>query len=107
MPTVNSNEYITIPCAAKRAQVTTRTLRSWVASGLLPAYRIGPRVLRIMVADLEAIIKPVNSGATGQDAESSIEAAIQRAVDTAPPLTDEQVARITLILRGGGAVAPQ
>jgi excisionase family DNA binding protein len=38
--------------------VTTKTVRVWIATGVLPAYRIG-NTIRIRRGDVEAALKPV------------------------------------------------
>lgn len=46
---------ITIAAAAESRNVSTRTVRRWIAAGLLPAYRTGPHLIRINPADLDAL----------------------------------------------------
>lgn len=48
--------------AAEYLGITDRTLRRMIAAGKLPAYRLGPRLLRIDVADLDALLRPVPVG---------------------------------------------
>lgn len=48
--------------AAEYLGITDRTLRRMIAAGKLPAYRLGPRLLRIDVADLDALMRPVPVG---------------------------------------------
>lgn len=45
--------------AAEYLGITDRTLRRWVASGQLPAYRLGVRLLRFKQSDLDALLQPV------------------------------------------------
>lgn len=45
--------------AAEIANVHPRTLRRYVASGRLRAYRVGPRLLKVDLADVEALFVPV------------------------------------------------
>lgn len=46
--------------AAEYAGVTDRTIRRYIAEGKLPASRLaGQRLLRIRIADLEALFEPV------------------------------------------------
>ncbi|WP_441958027.1 helix-turn-helix domain-containing protein [Mycolicibacterium houstonense] len=40
--------------SASYLNVTDRTCRRYVARGLLPARRVGPRLLRVRLSDLEA-----------------------------------------------------
>jgi len=46
---------ITIRQAAELKAVSTKTIRRWIALGLLPAERVGPRLIRISPDDLEAV----------------------------------------------------
>jgi excisionase family DNA binding protein len=39
--------------------VSTRTIRRWIATGRLPAYRVGDKLLRIDPADLDRISRRV------------------------------------------------
>lgn len=48
---------------ADLAGVSTRTLRRRIAEGILPAYRTGPRLIRLDPADLLEMIKPMNEAA--------------------------------------------
>lgn len=47
--------------AAKYANVHPRTLRRYIASGRLTAYRVGPRLIKVDLNELEAIFRPVGS----------------------------------------------
>lgn len=52
-------EYLTIQEAATSRKVSQRTIRRWIASGLLQAIRLGPTLVRINsdeLARLERII---------------------------------------------------
>lgn len=48
--------------ACEHLGVTDRTLRTYIAEGRLPAYRLGPRLVRIDAADLDALLRPVPVG---------------------------------------------
>lgn len=41
--------------AAQVAGVHPSTIRRWIDAGLLPAYRVGPRLIRIKESDLNAV----------------------------------------------------
>ncbi len=50
---------MTIAAAAAYADVHPVTLRRWVAAGRLPAYRVGPRLLKVDRDELEGIVRPI------------------------------------------------
>lgn len=50
--------------------ITDRTLRRYVAEGKLPAYRLGPRLLRFRRSDLDALLRPVPAAGGGARAAS-------------------------------------
>lgn len=54
---------ITAEEAARLIGVTERTVRTWIATGILPAYRLGPRVVRLKMADVERALTPVQAAA--------------------------------------------
>ena len=43
--------------------VHTRTLRRWIAEGRLTAYRVGPRLIKVDLTELDRLQQPVGSGA--------------------------------------------
>jgi excisionase family DNA binding protein len=45
--------------AAQRIGVDTQTIRKYIAEGRLPAYRLGDRVIRLNVEDVEALLIPL------------------------------------------------
>lgn len=49
--------------AADRLGVSYRTVRRWIATGRLTAVRVGPRLLKVSAADLDALMQPVGGGA--------------------------------------------
>jgi excisionase family DNA binding protein len=50
--------YIGIPEAAIYLDVAPKTIRKLIADKELQAYRIGKRVLKVRLADLDAVLKP-------------------------------------------------
>lgn len=48
--------YLTIAETAARLRCSTKTVRRFVASGKLPAYRVGPIMLRIRITDVDAMV---------------------------------------------------
>lgn len=49
--------------AAEDADVSTRTLRRWIAEGRLTGYRVGPRLVKIDLAELDALARPIPTAA--------------------------------------------
>jgi excisionase family DNA binding protein len=51
--------YITQKEAAEVLCLTDRTVRNMVADGRLRAYRLGPRVVRLRLDEVEAALEPI------------------------------------------------
>ena len=52
-------KYLTLAEAAEMYGVSERTLRRRISEGRLPAYRIGPRAIRVSVADVENLARRI------------------------------------------------
>ncbi len=52
------DEYLSPAQVAEELQVTTVTVRRWIASGELPAAKAGPRKWRIRRADVSQMLSP-------------------------------------------------
>lgn len=50
---------VSIAQAAERAGVSRDTIRRRIADGSLPAARLGPRLIRLDPADVDALLRPV------------------------------------------------
>lgn len=50
---------VSIAVAAEQADVHPRTIRRWIAAGRLPAFRVGPHLVKIDLNDLDVFIRPV------------------------------------------------
>ena len=48
--------YLTLQEAAERLRCSTKTVRRYVASGRLTAYRVGPTMLRVSAEQLDAMV---------------------------------------------------
>ena len=59
--------------AAKIAGVCRKTILRRIADGSLPAAKFGPRLLRIDVADLEALYQPVGGAADVADLDATLQ----------------------------------
>ncbi|WP_127475055.1 helix-turn-helix domain-containing protein [Microbacterium sulfonylureivorans] len=62
MEATAKNAWGTIQQAADTAQVSDKTIRRWVAAGLIEAQRFGPRLIRVDMTSLEALGRPLTSG---------------------------------------------
>ncbi len=60
-PTI-ARKYLTLAEAAEWYGVSERTLRRRIAEGRLPAFRIGPRSIRVKAVDVEALAEPIPAG---------------------------------------------
>ncbi|MDQ3627854.1 MAG: helix-turn-helix domain-containing protein [Actinomycetota bacterium] len=60
-----SPTFLSIEAAAGALDVHPRTIRRRIAEGRLKAYRVGPRQIRIRVADLDALLAPIPTAAIG------------------------------------------
>lgn len=47
--------YVSLAQAADHVGVSERTIRRWIADGRLAGYRVGPRLVRVDRAELEAL----------------------------------------------------
>lgn len=47
--------YVSLAQASDHVGVSDRTIRRWIADGRLVGYRVGPRLLRVDRAELEAL----------------------------------------------------
>jgi excisionase family DNA binding protein len=55
--------FIGIPEAATYLGVAEKTIRGLIRDNRLPAYRLGYRVIKIRIEDLETVLSPVGVGA--------------------------------------------
>lgn len=52
-----------IPVAAETADVSTKTIRRYIAAGRIHAYRVGPKLIKVDLDELLASFQPVGGGA--------------------------------------------
>jgi excisionase family DNA binding protein len=57
--TINGAQMLSLSQASAQLGVSIRTLRRRIATGDLPAYRSGRRILRVRSADLDRIFRRV------------------------------------------------
>lgn len=51
--------FASINAAAEYAGVSTKTIRRYIAAGRLTGYRFGPRLIKINLAEVDALLSPV------------------------------------------------
>jgi excisionase family DNA binding protein len=50
---------LTIADAAVRLRVSTKTIRRRIADGSLTGYRVGPHLIRLDPAEVDALMRPI------------------------------------------------
>lgn len=90
---------LTVPDAAIYGGVSKKTIRRWIAEGRLAAIRLGPRSIRIDLAELERLAEPVGPASPADPVER-----IAKLLESSP-LSDDQVDRLASLLRAGGGAA--
>jgi excisionase family DNA binding protein len=56
---VPARRFASVEVAADYADVSTRTIRRYIADGRLTGYRVGPRLVKVDLADLDALVRPI------------------------------------------------
>ncbi|MEV8029614.1 helix-turn-helix domain-containing protein [Cellulosimicrobium funkei] len=57
------NPMMTVEAASQYLDVQPLTIRRYIARGTLPAYRIGPKLVRVRVSDLDRLVTPIGEAA--------------------------------------------
>lgn len=65
--TGKSNPYLSLAEASEYLGQSVKTLRRRIAAGILPAYRFGPRMIRVRLRDLEATAQRIPNARTPGD----------------------------------------
>lgn len=56
---MSATRYESIAEAAARTGVYTKTIRRRIAEGALPAYRMGPTLIRLDPRDVDGLLRPI------------------------------------------------
>jgi excisionase family DNA binding protein len=62
-PKPQRKRFGSIQQAAAEADVCDKTIRRWIAQGRITAYRVGPRLIRIDLDQLDASFQQIGGGA--------------------------------------------
>jgi excisionase family DNA binding protein len=84
----HSGSFLSVAEAARRLRVSHSTLWRWIGAGRLPAYRIGPKTLRIKEEDLAGVVQP--AGARRKEVTPVHQPSSIRTTLEISPLTDEE-----------------
>jgi excisionase family DNA binding protein len=80
-------DLLTVPEAAAALKVSPVTVSRWLRQGRLPAYRLGPRAVRIRRADLQAVFAPARPAAAAETAPT-VDGAVAATADWSVSATD-------------------
>jgi len=102
-PALEPSCYVTVAQAARLLGVSPSTVWRWIDARKLPAYRIGPRGIRIRQEDLQAAIRPAR--------ECDEETVHEQQIASVPPSPQELARRQALVAtilknRDGRRIAP-
>jgi len=53
------HRYASQQMAAEYAGVCVKTIRRWISSGQLTGYRAGPKLIRVDLDELDALLSPI------------------------------------------------
>lgn len=57
--TTRSSAYVSLVEAGDILGVHSRTIRRYISEGRLTGYRIGPRLVKVKLADLDSLMRPI------------------------------------------------
>lgn len=100
-----AQQWLTVRELSALRNIPQPTIRRWIASGLLPATKVGPRKILIAAADFDRLCRDRQPGRSAWDSPwlsgADDEAARAVADELAAALTDEQREKLSLLLNAG------
>lgn len=94
MASTLGDEYLSVAEAATQLKISQSTLWRWIDHGMLPAYRVGQRRVRLKKTDLTTLITPARQQEKGDRMADNERERLQR------PLTKEEQQRALATLAG-------
>src|SRR4051812_49305817 len=93
----SERDFYSVPQAAKRLGVSPSTVWRWIEAHRLPAYRVGPKNIRIRKEDLEQVVQPTKSPRKEAPMKEQLATAVTSL--TIRPLSEEERRRGLQALR--------
>lgn len=56
-------KFASLAAAAEIAGVSTKSIRRYIAAGRITGYRVGPRMIRVNIAELQDLLAPIPTSA--------------------------------------------
>jgi len=97
---MDQDEFVTVSEAAKALRVSVPTIKRWLKDGRIPAYRLGPRYIRIRRADLTGVLTPMREEVSPMPEGPVRELAPIPTTLTVKPLTAAQIVQLDKAIRG-------
>ena len=63
VPSKTIRTLISVEAAAARLGMNPRSIRRYIAEGILPGYRVGTKLVRVDQADVDSLIRPIPAAA--------------------------------------------
>ncbi|MGV9745801.1 helix-turn-helix transcriptional regulator [Rhodococcus zopfii] len=99
-----SRRNVTVAEAAEHYGLSVKTVRRYIADGRIPAHRLGPKLVRLDLDEVDAVLTARTQTAETVPAVEASRDEIIRLVEAAPDLSDGQRDIIRAVL-GGAPVA--
>ncbi|WP_427174478.1 helix-turn-helix domain-containing protein [Arthrobacter sp. 92] len=55
-------KFASLATAAEIAGVSTKSIRRYIAAGRITGYRVGPRMIRVNISELQDLLAPIPTG---------------------------------------------
>lgn len=62
-------KFVSPAAAADIAGVSVKSIRRYIAAGRITGYRVGPRMIRVNIAELQDLLSPIPTGSVAHVAK--------------------------------------